>query len=152
MLTALRFRGELGFRVLRNSNWIFNTSYFIPNKVLKNPTTAVPSSLRICRISSFVCFHQVLVWKECKERFCREVPNRAALKQLKSNQTLGLVLWELLLGIQCHPQRHPKLLAGSVPSPHARSSQAVPPQPCVHAGSSRQGTQFHGLSFPAGTP
>lgn len=29
--------------MLRNSNWIFNTSYFIPNKVLKNPTIPVPS-------------------------------------------------------------------------------------------------------------
>lgn len=43
--------------------------------------------MRICRVSSFVCFHQELVWKESKERFCREVPNREALKQLKSNQT-----------------------------------------------------------------
>lgn len=42
--------------------------------------------IRICRISSFVCFHQELVWKESKERFCREFPNRDALKQLKSNQ------------------------------------------------------------------
>lgn len=112
--------------------------------------------VRICRISSFVCFHQDLVWKESKERFCREVPNREALKQLKLNQTKssGLVLWELLLGIQCPPQGHLKLLAGSVPSPHARSSRAVPPNPCVHAGAgiSTQGTQFHGLSVPAGTP
>lgn len=43
--------------------------------------------MRICRISSFVCFHQELLWKESKERFCREVPTREALKQLKSNQT-----------------------------------------------------------------
>lgn len=112
--------------------------------------------VKICRTSSFVCFHQELLWKESKERFCREVPKREALKQLKPNQTKhsGLVLWELLLGIQCPPQGHPKLLAGSVPSPHARSSQAVPPNPCVHAGAgiSTQGPQFHGLSVPAGTP
>lgn len=99
--------------------------------------------VRICRTTSFVCFHQELVWKESKERFCREAPNN-------SNQTQ----WVGPLGIQCPPQGHPKLLAGSVPNPHARSGQAVPPNPCVHAGAgiSTQGTQFHGLSVPAGTP
>lgn len=69
--------------MLRNSNWTFNTSF--PIKSSKIPQFLY-LHVRMCRVSSFACFHQELVWKESKERFCREVPNREPLEQLKSNQ------------------------------------------------------------------
>lgn len=145
--------GILGCSEIATEFSILHISF--PIKSSKIPQLLYLLHVRICRISSFVCFHQELVWKESKERFCREVPNRAALKQLKPNQTQrGLVLWELLLGIQCHPQGHPKLLAGSVPSPHARSSQAAAPHPCVHAGAGSAGREHNSMASvsPAGTP
>lgn len=148
---SLKVQGGAGIlRVLRNSNWIFNTSYFIPNKVLKNPTIPVPPHEDLQ--NNILCLLPPGAGVEGVQRKVLQ----GSSQQLKPNQTKpsGLGLWELLLRIQCPPQGHPKLLAGSVPNPHARSGQAVPPNPCVHAGAgiSTQGTQFHGLSVPAGTP
>jgi len=60
---------------LRNSNWIFSTSDFIPNRVVKIPTIPAPSNYAVnCRISYFLCFHRMLAWKESKEGFCKKVP------------------------------------------------------------------------------
>lgn len=128
--------------MLTNSNWIFNTSYFIPNKVLKNPIIPVPShedlkSIILCLLLPGAGVDGV------QRKVLQGTSQQRSLEtaQTKPNHS-GLVLWELLLGTQCPPQGHPKLLAGSVPSPHARSSQAVLPTPCGHAGAGMS-TQEH---------
>lgn len=87
--------GILGCSEIATEFSILHNSF--PIKSSKIPQLLYLLHMRICRISSFVCFHQELVWKESKERFCREVPNRAALKQLKPNQTqwaFGSFCWE----------------------------------------------------------
>lgn len=117
------------------------TGFFILHISLPMKSSKIPQflylHLRICRISSFVCFHEELVWKESKERFCRKVPNREPFLGWSS----GSFCWEcsVILG-------HPKRLAGSVPSPHARSSQAGPPNPCVHAGAGSAGREHNSMA------
>lgn len=110
--------------------------------------------VNICRISSFVCFHQELVWKESKERLCREAPNREPLKQLKSNQTP----WVGPLGASAG---NPESSSGAPKAPGRFSAKSTcMEQPgwasqslCPCRGRDQQaGTQFHGLSVPAGTP
>lgn len=64
--------GILGCSEIATGFSILHISF--PIKSSKIPQLLYLLHVRICRISSFVCFHQELVWKESKERFCRKFP------------------------------------------------------------------------------
>lgn len=81
--------------MLKNSNWIFNISYFIPKRVLKNPSIPVPSHEDLKNI--ILC---LLPPGAGVEGVQRKVLQGSSHQRNSSNQTKhsGLVLWELLLG------------------------------------------------------
>lgn len=127
--------GILGCAEIATGFFILHSS--LPIKSSKNPTIPVPS--REDLQNSILCLLPPGAGVEGVQR--------KVLQGSSQQRTFhGLVLWELLLGIQCHPQGHPKLLAGSVPSPHARSSQAGPPNPCVHAGAGSAGREHNSMA------